>query len=129
MVAGFEGGGDFGAGGEGAEGKSVGDAFGRDQDVGDDSVMLDGEHFAGAGEAGLDFVGNKEDAVLIENFLYLFKIVWRRNDDATLAHDWLGDERSHVAGGSKADHVVDGLRALAPAFFGIFAPLRTVGEG
>src|SRR5579863_2764649 len=129
MVAGFEGGGDFGARGEGAQGESVGDALGGDQDVGDDSVVLDGKHFAGAGEAGLDFVGNKEDAVLVEDFLYLFEIVWRRNNDATFAHDWLGDECGRVARSGEADDVVDGFGALASAFFRVFAPLRTVGVG
>src|SRR5580700_11256251 len=105
MVAGFEGGGNFGAGGEGAQGESVGDALGGDQDVGDDSVVLDGEHFAGAGEGGLDFVGDEEDVVLVEDFLYLFEIVWRRNDDAAFAHDWLGDERGYVAGGGETDYI------------------------
>src|SRR6202140_3480250 len=75
MVAGFESSGDFGARGEGAQGESVGDALGGDQDVGDDAVVLDGKHFAGAGEAGLDFVGDEEDAVPVEDFPYLFEIV------------------------------------------------------
>src|SRR5580704_10427888 len=129
MVAGFEGGGDFGACGEGAEGESVGDAFGGDQDVGHDSVVLDGKHFTGAGEAGLDFVGDEEDAVLVEDFLYLFEIVWRRTDDAAFAHDWFGDEGGYIAGGGEADYVVDGFGALVSAFFGVVAPLRTVGVG
>jgi len=71
----------------------------------------------------------REDAVLVENFLYLFEIVWRRNDDATLAHDRLGDECGHVAGGGKADGVVDGFGALASALFRIVPPLRTVSVG
>src|SRR5579872_2621102 len=129
MVAGFEGCGNFRARGEGAEGESVGDAFGGDQNVGDDSVVLDGKHFAGTGEAGLDFVGDEKDVVLVEDFLYLFEIVWRRHDDAALAHDWLGDERGYVAGSGEADYVVDGFGALASAFFGVVAPLRTVGVG
>src|SRR5579872_2086783 len=129
MVAGFEGGGDFGARGEGAEGESVGDALGGDQDVGDDSVVLDGKHFAGARETGLNFVGDEEDVVLVEDFLYFFEIVWRRNDDAAFAHDRLGDECGYVAGSGEADYVVDGFGALASAFFGIVPPLRTVGVG
>src|SRR5579872_3859057 len=129
MIAGFENSGDFGAGGEGAQGESVCDAFGGDQDVGDDSVVLDGKHFAGAGEAGLDFVGDEEDVVLVENFLYFFEIVWRRTNDAAFAHDRLGDECSHVAGSGEADYVIDGFGTLASAFFGIVPPLRTVGVG
>src|SRR5271170_1086776 len=116
MVTGFEGCGNFGARGEGAQGESVGDALGGDQDVGHDSVVLDGEHFAGAGEAGLDFVGDKKNAVLVEDFLYFFEIVWRRTNDAAFAHDRLGDEGSHVAGGGEADGVVDSFGTLASAF-------------
>src|ERR1700680_489668 len=129
MVAGFEGGGDFGARGEGAQGESVGDAFGGDQDVGDDAVVLDGEHFAGAGEAGLDFVGDGEDVVLVGDFLYLFEIVWRRHNDAAFAHYRLGDEGGYVAGGGEGDCVVDSFGAFAGAFFGVVAPQRTVGVG
>ena len=93
MVAGFEGGGDSGPGGKGAQRETVGDALRRDKDIGIDAVMLDGKHLAGAGKAGLHLIGNKEDAVLVEDFLYLFEIVWRRTDDAAFAHDWFGDER------------------------------------
>ena len=120
---GLIGGGDFGARGEGAQRESVGDALGGDQNVGIDAVVLDGEHLAGAGEAGLDFVGDEENAVLVENFLYFFEVVWRRDDDAAFAHDRLGDECGHVAGSGEADDVVDGLGALASAFFGIVAAI------
>src|SRR5277367_6731460 len=57
--------GNLGPGGEGAQWKTVGDAFGSDQNVRVDSVVLVGEHLAGAAEAGLDFVGNEQNAVLV----------------------------------------------------------------
>ena len=68
MIAGLVGGGDFGAGGKSAQGKAVGDSFGSDQDVGLDAVVLDGEHLAGAGEARLHFIRDKQNAVLVEDF-------------------------------------------------------------
>src|SRR5207248_11522318 len=65
MVSRFVCGRDLGARGEGAEWKSVGDAFGGDENVWGDAVMLDGKHLARAGEAGLDFVGDEQNFVLV----------------------------------------------------------------
>ena len=42
---------------------------------GSTAVMLDGEHFAGAAESGLHFVGDEKNAVAIEDFLDLAEIV------------------------------------------------------
>ena len=47
--------------------------------------MLDGKHLSGAAEAGLHFVGDEKDSVLVEYFLDLAKIVLGRNYDAALA--------------------------------------------
>ena len=47
-------------------------------------------------ESGLNFVGDKQDAVAVENLLYLFEVVRRRNDDSAFAHHRLGDERGHI---------------------------------
>src|ERR1700687_2485202 len=96
MIAGLIGSGDLWTRGEGAEGKSVGDALGGDQNVGLDPIVLDGEHLSGTSESGLHFVGNEKNSVLVEDFLDLAEIIPRRNYDATLAENWLGDERSDV---------------------------------
>src|SRR5208283_4245275 len=103
VIARLKGRSDFVAGGEGRERESVGNTFGRDQDVRLDAEVLDGEHFAGAAEAGLHFIADEEDAVAVENLFYLAEVVGRRNDNASLAHHGLGDERPHVAGGGEAD--------------------------
>ncbi len=123
MIAGLEGGGDFGPGGESAQREAVGDPFRGDQNVGIDAVVLVGKHLAGAAEAGLDFVGNEQDAVLVENLLHFFEVIRRRHDDPAFAHHRLGDEGGDVAGGGEADYIVDGAGALAATFFGIVTPL------
>ena len=46
-----------------ASGRPPGDALGRRDQVGDDAEVLAGEHRAGAGEAGLDLVGDEDDVV------------------------------------------------------------------
>ncbi len=55
--------------------------------------MLAGEHRAGAAEAGLDFVGDEEDAVFVAEVDEHFEVVGRRCDEAAFAHHWLGDYR------------------------------------
>src|SRR5271154_4855572 len=88
--------------------------------------MLVGKHLAGAAKAGLDFVGNEQNAVLVENLLYFFEIVWRGHDDAAFAHDRFGDEGGDIGGSGEADDIVDRAGALAAAFFGIIAPLGSI---
>jgi hypothetical protein len=73
-------------------------------------------------KAGLDFVGDKEDAVLVEDLLDFTEIVERRNDDSAFAHDGLGDESGDIASGGEADDVFDASRTLPPAFLGIVGP-------
>ena len=89
--------------------------------------MLDGKHLSGASKSGLDFIGDKKNSMVIENLLYFFEIVSRRDDDAALAHDRFDDERGDVVRSSEADHVFDGPGTLPATFFGIVRPLRTVG--
>src|SRR5580700_205464 len=129
MIAGLEGCSDLGPRSECAQWEAVGDAFSRDQDVGIDAVVLVTKHLAGASETRLDFVGNEQDAVLIENLLYFFEVIRRRHDDATLAHYGFRNEGGDIGGSGEADYVVDGPGALAATFFRVIAPLRTISVG
>src|SRR5580698_5864850 len=129
MIAGLESGSDFGTRRERAQREAVGDAFGGDEDVGIDAIVLISKHFSSASKTGLNFVSDKQDAVLVENFLHFFEVIRRRHDDAAFTHHRLGDESSDVGRGCEADDVVDGAGALASTFFGIVAPLRSVGIG
>ncbi len=51
--------------GDGREGQSATQRFCGDEDVGHEAEMFAGEHCACAGEAGLHFVGDEHDAVLV----------------------------------------------------------------
>ena len=55
---------DLGAPRHGGERQPAGDALGGGDQVGDDALVLAGEHRAGAGEPGLHLVGDEHDALL-----------------------------------------------------------------
>src|SRR3954471_17280114 len=74
----------------------VGDPFRHDHDVRLNAEMLNREEFACSAKTTLDFIGDEQDTVLIEDFFHPSKIACRRNDDAALTHDGLGDERGDV---------------------------------
>ena len=61
--------------------------------------MLDGEELARPPEAALDLVADEQDAALGQDFADEPEVVIRRDDDAALAQDRLGDEGGHVAVG------------------------------
>src|ERR1700680_1223718 len=98
MIAGLVGCGDLRPRGERAQREAIGDALCSDENIWFNAVVFDSEHLAGAGEAGLNFVGNKENAVAIENFFYFFEVVRWRNDDSAFTHNRLCDERSNIVG-------------------------------
>ncbi len=113
MIAGFESRGDFRPGSKCAQWESVGDAFRSDKNIRHHPVMLDGKHFACAREPGLDFVGDEEDAVLVEDLLHFLEVVRGRNDYSALAHNRLGDEGGDITGSGETDHIFDRSGALA----------------
>ncbi len=119
MIAGFVSGGNLRPRGKCTERKAIRNTLCRDQNIGFDAVVFDGKHFSGTAKAGLNFVGNEEDAMAVENFLHFFEIIRRRDDDPAFAHDRLGDECSHVIGSREPDHVLNGPGALPSAFFRI----------
>src|SRR2546423_1288737 len=99
MVARLVCGSNFGTGGESAERKSVSDAFGGDQNVWSDAVMLNSKHFPGAPETALDLVGDEEYPVSVENLLDLAEIIRRGNNDAALAKHRFRDKGCNIARG------------------------------
>src|SRR5438874_7829477 len=116
----------FRARGEGAEGKSVGDAFGGDQNVWRDTIMFDSKHFPGAPETALDLVGDEKDPVSVENFLDLAKIIRRGNNDAALPKHRFGDKGCNVACGLKRNHIIETLCAMSRTTIGIVRPQRAI---
>ena len=76
---------DFGAAGDGGDRHAAAERFRHRDEVGLDAEVFGGEPFAGAREAGLDFVGNEEDAVLAADGVERFEVVARRDDEAAFA--------------------------------------------
>src|SRR5438552_14259668 len=64
---------------------------------------------------------------MIENLLYFFEIVSRRDDTSALAHDRLGNECGDVVRSSEADDVFNRSGTLPATFVRIVRPLRPVG--
>src|ERR1700745_109722 len=75
---------DFGTAGDGSNGHASAEGFCRGDQIGLDTEMFGGEPFAGAGEAGLHFVSDEEDAVLAADILQELEVIARRNDEAAL---------------------------------------------
>jgi hypothetical protein len=58
--------------------------------------MLAGEGAAGAAEAGLDLIGDEEDALLTAEVAGLLQVTGRRDDDAGFTLDRLDEETDGV---------------------------------
>lgn len=68
----------------------------EDDHVGLDALMIAGEHLAGAAEARLHLVGDKEHIVLFAQRRGLLEIAIAGDDDAGLALDRLDHKGAHV---------------------------------
>ena len=80
--------------------------------IGLDAVALAGEQRAGAPEAGLHFVGDEEDAVLVAEIDQHLEIVRRRRDESAFAENRLGD---HGGDFFVRDHALEGVFEMARA--------------
>ena len=69
--------------------------------------MIDGEPFAGAAEAGHDFVGDHQDAVLVAELAHALHVAVGRNEDAVGADDRLKDERGDGVRAFELDGLFD----------------------
>ena len=70
-------------------------ALAAGHDLGLQAVVLDREHLAGAAEAGLDLVGDQQDAALLADLVEPVPPLLRRRE-ATDGLDGLGDQRGGV---------------------------------
>src|SRR5215831_2338042 len=68
------------------------DPFGQRQHVWSKVPVFEREAFAGAAEAGDDFVENEQHPILAADRLDRRPVFWRRHDGATRTHDRLADE-------------------------------------
>ena len=122
---------DFGAAGDGGKRQSTAQGFRSDENVGLDAVAFAGEERAGASEAGLHFIGDEENAVLVAEIDEHFEIVRRRSDESAFTQDRFGNDRGDFFIGDDAlESIFEMARAVEIAG-GIFQVVRaaiTVGE-
>ena len=100
------------AGDDRAERHAAGDALGQADDVRLDAPVLDGEHLAGAAHAGLHFVGDQQDAVLVAQLAQLAMELRRRHEVAAFALDRLDEDRRHFV---RRDRAVEEVFELVAA--------------
>ena len=68
-----------------ASGKPACEGLGRGDQVRLDAIMFHGEEFSGAAKAGLDFVGDQQDAMLVAKLAQAHHQFLGRNVEATFA--------------------------------------------
>ena len=85
--------------------------------IGLDARVLDGEHPPRAPEAGLDFVGDQQNAVGIADASQLGEQLRRRDVESAFALHGLDDHGSHVARlHVPAHHQIEGAQAILHAY-------------
>ena len=103
---------DLGCRDEAGYGSTVAEGFGHGHDIRHHVEILDGEHLARAGEAGLHLVADQQGAILGKYFLEALEIALGRYDDAGIALDGLGEERGRVAGRLRLYDILDDVGAF-----------------
>ena len=115
----------------GADRKAAAERLGQRHDVGRDAGVLIGEHVAGAADAGLYFVENQQQAVVVAQLAQRAQECMRHHPHAAFAHDRL----DHDGGGIRANrlfgrfkigerHLVETLDRRAEAFEIFLVPGR-----
>ncbi len=104
---------DFGAAGDGCNREAAAQALGHGHQVGRDAIVFHGEQFAGTGKAGLHFVGDQQNAVLVADFAQGLHQTDRDRQEAAFALDRLDDDGGDAVrvdiGGEELLQHVDGL--------------------
>src|SRR5262249_59325752 len=92
--------------------------------------MLEAPELAGAAQAGDDLVANEQDVVLGADVADVAPVLRRRDEDALVAADWLGDERGDAVGPFAENRALELGSAAFDAAGGIlFAVRATVAVG
>ena len=108
---------DVGARRRHAERQARGDPFGDRDHVWPHARVLDREHLPAASHPRLHFVGDEQDAVLLRQLAEPLDELIRRHDVATLALNWLDDERRHLVRGHQMQKnlILDEVEAFSGA--------------
>src|SRR5215467_8253753 len=88
--------------------------------------MLAGKPFAGAGEAGLNFVGDEENAVLAANVLQVLEVIARGNNEPSFAENRFGDD---CGDGFGRDGTLEGVFEMVRKSFGGGSFFTAIGIG
>src|SRR6266849_8259522 len=115
---------DLGAAGDGGDRHAAAERLRHGNQIGLDAEMFGSEPFAGAGEAGLHFIGNEENAVLAADILQELEIIVRRNDEAAFAKNGFGDDGSDGFG---SDGTFEGIFEMMRESLGRSAFLSAIG--
>src|SRR5882724_9056271 len=118
---------DFGAAGDRGDGHASAKRLGHGDEIRLDAEMFGSKPFAGAGEAGLHFVGDEENAVLAANVLQKLEIGARGNDEAAFAENGLGNDGGN---GFRSNGTLEGVFEMLGEGFGggaFFGAVR-IGE-
>src|SRR5439155_15472119 len=115
---------DFRAASHRGDWHATAEGFRHGDQIGLDAEMFGGKPFAGAGETGLHFVGDEENAVLAANVLQQLEVAARRNDEAAFAKNRFGDDGGD---GFRSDDTLEGVFEVVRESFGggtFFATVR-----
>src|ERR1700677_2607226 len=105
---------DLSAAGDSGQGQATSQRLGSDNDVGLDAEMSTGEEFSGAAEAGLYFVGNKDDATIATDLRQSRQKASGRHDKSTFTQYRLDDDGRN---GFSSHHATKGLIELVRYLF------------
>src|ERR1019366_10364020 len=87
---------DFGASGDSSERQSSAHGFGRDDKIRLDAVTLAGEESTRASEAGLNFVRNEQDAMLLAKLGQHLEVARRWCDESAFSKHRLSNHRGNL---------------------------------
>src|ERR1700686_545634 len=104
--------------------EAVAEGFCGNDEIGLDAVTLAGEHGTRASEAGLDFVGDEQDAVLVAEIDQDLEVIWRWRDEAAFAEYWFGNHGGNFFVGDDALEGVFEMACAVKIARGIFQVIR-----
>src|SRR5208337_189982 len=121
----------FCASGDSSERQTAAQRFRGNKKIRLDAIALAREKCARTSEAGLNFVGNKQNSVLVAEIDQRFEVIRRRSNESTFSQDRFGDHGGNFFVGNDAfEGVFEMARAvkIAGRIFQIVRAAITVGE-
>lgn len=79
------------AGNNSTQGKAISNSFGHNENVGHNTVTLEGEPVASSSETRLDLIKDEQDVVLVADLSQSFEERQRGRNVSTLTQNWLNN--------------------------------------